>query len=175
MCQRKEGRGLETDLCGNRRPLSLPDNPDRLSGHVNLTEPLVSMDRYFVSNRTWNITTLGLLYRGRVGLSVVWVLTVCYTYVQRLEKFLIGHWSKKKKKERGKKRRKSSQRGFKQFYPERKNEEEGILCLTFFWKLIFMEFRFSFPSRREGFIVLISFSKKKYFLIKIRMYKYFYS
>lgn len=25
------------------------------------------MDRYFVSNRTWNITTLGLLYRGRVG------------------------------------------------------------------------------------------------------------
>lgn len=44
-----------------------------------------------------------------------------------------------------------------------------------FWKLIFMEFRFSFPSRREGFIVLISFSKKKYFLIKIRTYKCFYS
>lgn len=46
-----------------------------------------------------------------------------------------------------------------------------------FWKLIFMKFRFSFPSRREGFIVLISFSKKKkkYFLIKIRTYKCFYS
>lgn len=90
-----------------------PRNPDRLAaiGTRNLTEPLVSMDRYFVSNRTWNITTLGLLYRGRVGLSAVWVLTGA-TYVQRLEKFLIGLWSKKKRK-------KSFQRGFKQFYPKR--------------------------------------------------------
>lgn len=104
--------GLGTDLCGNRRPLP-PHNPDRLAaiGTRNLTEPLVSMDRYFVSNRTWNITTLGLLYRGRVGLSAVWVLTGA-TYVQRLEKFLIGLWSKKKRK-------KSFQRGFKQFYPKR--------------------------------------------------------
>lgn len=104
--------GLGTDLCGNRRPLP-PRNPDRLAaiGTRNLTEPLVSMDRYFVSNRTWNITTLGLLYRGRVGLSAVWVLTGA-TYVQRLEKFLIGLWSKKKRK-------KSFQRGFKQFYPKR--------------------------------------------------------
>lgn len=132
---------MGTDLCGNRRPLP-PRNPDRLAaiGTRNLTEPLVSMDRYFVSNRTWNITTLGLLYRGRVGLSAVWVLTGA-TYVQRLEKFLIGLWSKKKRK-------KSFQRGFKQFYPKRvptreNRKGEGILCLAFsginFYSIFFRE------------------------------------
>lgn len=106
------------------------------------------MDRYFVSNRTWNITTLGLLYRGRVGLSVVWVLTGA-TYVQRLEKFLIGLWSKKKKKEEKIFPARFQTILSKRVHAKKWREGGGEMFVLRFWKVIFIEFWFSFAEGKK--------------------------
>lgn len=66
----------------------------------------------------------------------------------------------KKKRER-KKEEKIFPTRFQTILSRAKKWRGGDIMSYVFWKLIFMEFRFSFPSRKEGFIVLISFSKKK--------------